>query len=249
MRKTQTLRSGDLCEPLSISPKQERELFSRLSRAGLIAKVRRGLYLVPPRLPLGSKWTPDEALALNTLMGDRNGRYQVCGPNAFSRYGFDEQIPVRVYAYNNRLSGERLIGAVALTLIKVSDERLGDTEEVDSGEGSMLVYSSRTRTLIDAIYEWSRFSSLPRGYDWIRGELSDGKVTAGDLVRCALLYGNQGTLRRLGVLLELVGVNRRMLYKLEKGLRSSKSLIRWVPNARGVGKVNRRWGVIVNETD
>ena len=36
----------------------------------MIAQVRRGLYLVPERLPLGGKWSPDEILALNTLIED-----------------------------------------------------------------------------------------------------------------------------------------------------------------------------------
>jgi len=106
MRKRQTLSTGDLTGPLQISAKQERELFSRLARAGLIAHVRRGLYLVPSRLPLGEQWSPDEALALNALMDDQQGAYQLCGPNAFNRYGFDDQVPARLYAYNNRLSGD-----------------------------------------------------------------------------------------------------------------------------------------------
>ena len=88
-------------------------LLSRLERAGLIARVWRGLYLVPRRLPLGGKWSPDEALALNTLMAAKQGRYQICGPNAFNFHGFDEQNPARVYAYHNRISGERQIGTVA----------------------------------------------------------------------------------------------------------------------------------------
>ena len=125
MRKLQTVRTAELAGPLGITAKQERELLGRMARSGLIAQVRRGLYLLPPQLPLGGKWTPDEALALNTLMEDQEGRYQICGPNAFNRYGFDEQIPARVYAYNNRLSGERTIGTVALTLIEVADARLG----------------------------------------------------------------------------------------------------------------------------
>src|SRR3990172_6323796 len=139
MRKLRTLATGDLTGPLGISRKQERELFSRLSRSGMIAQVRRGLYLVPERLPLGGKWSPDEILALNTLMEDQEGRYQICGPNAFSRYGFDEQVPARLYAYNNRLSGDRRIGSVALTLIKVADDRLGDTEQIDTAEGETAV--------------------------------------------------------------------------------------------------------------
>ena len=135
MRKRRTVRTGELTGPLRLSPDQERELFRRMSRGGLIARVRPGLYLVPAQLPLGGSWSPDETLALNTLMEDRQGRYQICGPNAFNRYGFNTQVPNRVYAYNNRISGERTIGAVALTLIKVADDRLGGTEEVRTAEG------------------------------------------------------------------------------------------------------------------
>jgi predicted transcriptional regulator of viral defense system len=97
MRRTAVLRTGDLTEPLRISAKQERELFSRLTRAGLIAQVRRGLYLVPSRLPLGGKWSPDEILALNTLIEDQAGRYRICGPNAFNRYGFDDSASAGLY--------------------------------------------------------------------------------------------------------------------------------------------------------
>lgn len=92
MRKLRTLRTGDLTEPLQLSRTQERELFRRLVRGGLIVQVRPGLSLVPPRLPLGGAWTPNEAEALNALMQDAKGPYQICGANTFNRYGFDDQI-------------------------------------------------------------------------------------------------------------------------------------------------------------
>ncbi len=98
MRGKGTVRTGELTGPLELTPEQERELLSRLARGGMIARVRRGLYLVPQRLPLGGSWSPDAALALATLLQDRQGQYQICGPNAFSRYGFDGQVPTRVYA-------------------------------------------------------------------------------------------------------------------------------------------------------
>jgi Mn-dependent DtxR family transcriptional regulator len=41
-----TLRTGDLTKALGISAKQESKLFTRLSQGGMIAQVRRGLYLV-----------------------------------------------------------------------------------------------------------------------------------------------------------------------------------------------------------
>jgi predicted transcriptional regulator of viral defense system len=247
MRKLKALRTGDLTAPLCISNKQERELFSRLGRSGMIAQVRRGLYLVPSRLPLGGKWRPSEALALNILMEEQQGRYQLCGPNAFNRYGFDEQLPARIYAYNNRRSDEREIGSIAFTLIKVTDDRLGDTEEMTEAEGLKLVYSSRARTLVDAVYDWSRFGSLPRAYAWIERELTAGRVSAEELVRLTLRYGNQGTLRRISALLERIGVEEALLAKLEGAVRPSRSLIPWIPIYPKRGKVNQRWGVVINE--
>ena len=246
MRGLRTLRTGDLLGPLRISAKQERELFTRMSRSGMLAQVRRGLYLVPPRLPLGSRWNPDEILVLNTLMADREGSYQICGPNAFNRYGFDDQIPARVYAYNNRISGERAIGAVALTLIKVADDRLGGTEEVRRPVGQTAVYSSRARTLVDAVYDWSRFDGLPRAYGWIRGELAAKRIRKTELVEMSLRYGNRGTIRRMGVLLELLGAKAPLLRRLEGAIERTGSLIPWTPTQPKRGTVNRRWGVVVN---
>lgn len=247
MRRQQVVATGDLLGPLRITPKQERELLSRMSRAGIIAQVRRGLYLVPPQLPLGGSWTPDEMLALTTLISAAGARYQICGPSAFSRYGFDEQMPAGVCLYNNRLSGQRQIGAVALTLIEVADERLGDTTEIKTAEGKTAVYSSRARTLLDAVYDWSRFASLPRAYEWIRRDLAAKKTTPADLIRVTLRYGNQGTIRRMGALLEQLGVPAKRLAPLRNKLEPTTALIPWVPGLPKRGPANGAWGVVLNE--
>lgn len=246
LRKVRELQTGDLTKPLGITAKQERELYSRLARAGLIAQVRRGLYLIPRELPLGGSWTPNEALALNTLMADRGGRYQICGPNAFNRYGLSDQIPNRVYAYNNRLSGERTVGAISLTLIKVADARLGDIEESTTREGLTVVYSSRVRTLVDAVYDWARFGSLPRGYSWIIRELAEQRVAPAALVATTLRFGDLGTIRRIGALFELKGVKAALVRKLENALPTTTGTIPWIPTQPKRGTVNRRWGVIMN---
>ncbi|MBN1379819.1 MAG: hypothetical protein JXA04_11360 [Gammaproteobacteria bacterium] len=246
MRGRRTVCTGELLKPLGLSRDQERELFRRLARGRLIARVRPGLYLVPERLPMGGVWSPDEILALNTLIKDRGGRYQICGPNAFNRYGLDEQVPARIYAYNNRISGERSIGAVQLSLIKVADARLGGIEEITSRDGEIAVYASRARTLFDAIYDWSRFNSLPRAYDWIRTDLSKQRVSPAELVDMTLRYGDVGTIRRIAALLETLAVKEQLLRKLEKALPTSKSQIPWIPTLPKRGTGNRRWGVIVN---
>lgn len=247
MRELRTLRTGDLVGPLRLSPAQEARLFDRMTRRKLIARVRRGLYLVPAKLPLGGAWSPDEALAINTLIDDKQGRYQVSGPSAFNRYGFDNQVPVRLTVYNNRMYGDRAISAVALTLIKVDDSRLGGTTELSTGDGPGLVMATRARALVDAVRDWSRFDSLPRAYDWIRRELEAGRVEAGELVEMAERFANQGATRRLGALLESLGATDGQLRKLEKRLRSSSSRILFVPRKPGRGRLSKRWGVVLNE--
>ncbi len=247
LRRLAAVRIGELTQPLGISQQQERELLSRLARRGLIARVRRGLYLVPDRLPAGGTWSPGEALALNTLMQDCGAVYQVCGPNAFHRYGWDTQIPNRVYVYNDRLSGDRDVGRIQFSFIKLAAARLGATESVTSPEGSRVFYCSRVRSLVDAIHDWSRFDSLPRGYDWIRLELEKDPKIASQLVVIAIRYGNMSTRRRLGRLLESLDAEASVLRKLEKRVSSSSASIPWIPSRPKRGTVHRRWGVIVNE--
>jgi len=249
LRGITRLYTGDLVRALGITAEQEKKLFTRLSSAGMIAKVRRGFYLVPKKLPLGGIWTPGTGEALNALMEDKGGKYQICGPNAFNRYGYDDQVPNRVYAYNNRLYGDRTIGSVNLTLIKVSDERLGATEEISGPDGEMVVYASRVRTLIDAVYDWSRFDSLPRGFGWIRSDLQKEKVGERDLVATVLKFGDVGTRRRIGYLLEQMCVDEKFLKKIEKSLKVTSAYIPWNPKKPKRGRPISRWGVVDNEQD
>ena len=247
LRKKRTVRTGELTGPLRLTPVQERELFRRMLRGQMIARVRPGLFLVPATLPLGNAWTPFPAQALTALMEDRGGRYQICGLNAFNRYGLDEQIPNRTVAYNDRISGERTIGAVSLILIKVATRRLGSTVVATTADGYREVWASRARTLVDAVYDWARFNSLPRGFRWIRQELRAQRVTAAELVRTALRFGDKATVRRIGWVLDQEGVAAPVLRRLERALPDSSSLIPLNPVRPKRGRADRRWGVVVND--
>lgn len=247
MRNLRTVETGDLAAALRITAKQERELLSRMARTGLIAKVRNGLYLFPAKLPLAGVWTPEEADVINALMADKQARYQITGPNAFNRYGYDEQIPARVYIYNDAISGDRSVGRTALTLIKVNPDRLGETEQFEMPSGETLVYSSRVRTLVDAVYDWSRFDSLPRAYEWIRRDIDAGLVNPTDVAETTIRFGNLGTIRRIGVVLEQIGVQESVLKRLQRRLTPSKGKIPLVPGRPLRGALLRRWRVILND--
>ncbi len=143
----ETVETGELVEALGWTPTQERKVLYRLTRKGLLARVRRGFYLVPSRLPAGGKWSPGEFKVLAAMLEEREGKYQICGPNTFNRYGWTDQVPNRIYAYNNRISGQRESGPVRLTLIKVTDDRLGAIELVTTArrDQSPLLHQSHAR--------------------------------------------------------------------------------------------------------
>jgi hypothetical protein len=54
-----------------------------------------------------------------------------------------------------------------------------------------------------------------QGFDWIRTELTIKRVAASELVRVTLRYGNVGTIRRMGALLDRAGIPAALLRKLE----------------------------------
>jgi predicted transcriptional regulator of viral defense system len=246
LRKKDTVRTGELAPVLGITESQERDLLRRLSKSGWIVRLKRGMYLVPPRIPAGGKYSPGAALILKKLMEEGDGKYQICGPTAFNFYGLDDQIPSVTYVYNNRISGSRMIGNLAFQFIRVADVRLEATNAVRTREGVEVIYPSKVRTLMDAVYDWSRFNGLPRGYEWIRQEIKKEPMLASELVDVTAKYGNQATVRRIGYLLDALIHPSRIINQLQRQLSNSKALIPWIPGRLAKGKVNRKWGIIVN---
>ena len=247
LRKLDIVRIGEIAPILDISASQESDLFRRLSDSGWILRLKRGVYLVPPRIPARGKYSPGSALILQKLMEEEEGRYQICGPSAFNFYDLDDQIPNVTYLYNNRISGKRSIGSLAFQFIKVADERLGAINAMRTRDNREMVYSSKARTLMDAVYDWSRFNSLPRGYEWIKEEIKNGSEFASELIEVTVKYGNVATIRRIGYLLDTLIRNPRMMNRLQRQLSTSSSMIPWIPSRSAKGTTNRKWGIIVNE--
>jgi hypothetical protein len=72
-------------------------------------------------------------------------------------------------------------------------------------------------------------------------------VKAASIVDTTLRYGDRGTTRRIGALLESESIHPKLLRKLEKALSPSTGLIPWIPGRPKRGTINRRWGVVLNE--
>ena len=55
LKKLKIVRTGEIAPILNITGSQERDLFRRLSDFGWILRLKRGMYLVPSRIPAGGK--------------------------------------------------------------------------------------------------------------------------------------------------------------------------------------------------
>jgi predicted transcriptional regulator of viral defense system len=247
LKKKDIIRTGELLPVLGITESQERDLFRRLSDSGWIVRLKRGVYLVPPRIPAGGKYSPGVGLILQKLMEEQSGKYQICGPTAFNFYGLDDQITNITYVYNNSISGSRTIGSLTFQFIKIVNDRLGAITAFKTQEGFKIIYSSKVRTLMDAVYDWNRFNSLPRGYDWIRKEIKLEPSLASALIDTIVQYGNKATTRRIGYLLDVMDQPPEIMRRLLHHLSNSKALIPWIPSRAARGTVNRKWGIIVND--
>jgi predicted transcriptional regulator of viral defense system len=248
LRKKRFLYSGEISKAFDISAKQENNLLGRLKKNGLLIRLKRGVYLAPERMPPGGRWSVSEYFILAAVMEAYKGAYQISGPNAFNFYGFEEQIPSRVYVYNDRIYGEKNIGGREFLFIKTGAGRLGAAIEITTSEGSTIRMASRARALVDAIYDWSRYDTIPRAYTWIMENCSRDPAFLNELISVTARFGNKATVRRIGFLLYAGGFTTSDLSKLKRLLRGSKSLIPWVPGESAKGIVNKEWGIIVNGT-
>jgi len=246
LRKKDILALGELGPVVGITKKQERELFSRLSRAGMIIRLNKGIYLVPSRMPAGGRWTVSGYYILSKLMEVIKGRYQISGPSAFNFYGFDDQVPNRIYVYNDRIFGEKEIGGTDFVFIKTDIQRLGSTKNLKTPDGIDAVMATKTRVLVDAVYDWSRYNTLPRAYGWIAEMLKKDPAIVEDFIGDTLQYGNKGTVKRIGYLLAQLGIVDDRLSKMKRQLGPTRSLIPWIPGLDAKGSINKEWGLIIN---
>ena len=246
LRKKEFISSGEIASALDINAEQEWKLLNRMATSGLIIRLKRGIYLVPSRMPAGGRWTVSGYYILSKLMEALKGRYQISGPSAFNFHGFDDQIPNRIYVYNDRIFGEKQIGGIDFVFIKTEVKRLGSTKSLKTSDGIDAVMVTQTRALVDAVYDWSRYNTLPRAYGWIEEALKKDPVMVDTLIDDTLQYGNKGTVKRIGYLLAQLAIDDDRLLKMKRNLGPTRSLIPWIPSQTAKGSINKEWGLIVN---
>lgn len=236
------LTSKEITATLGLTDIQTARLLSRLVAKKSIQQLRRGLYLAPARPAPGKLWTPSSYEALWAYMNWLGATWQITGYAAFTRYGFSTQVVQRLAVYNDKLVGEEEAGGNRYVFYKVPQEYLGFTREFPMLSGVAIIFSSKARTLFDAVTETKRFAAIPEAYAWFTQILSDKEEMA-HLKKITLTLGSRQTVVRIGFILEHLGVDASEFLPRVQG---SSTLVPLIPGTRR-GPINKRWGIILNQ--
>jgi predicted transcriptional regulator of viral defense system len=246
LKNMKTVGINDFQGALGIARQTEKDLLVSLNRKGIIVRLTTGYYLVPDKISPSSYAQVDEMEKLVYLMEYYKAKYMISGPTAIYYYGYTTQIPNRVYVYNDKIYGDRNIAGSSFVFMRTSAKRIKAVVTIKKSNGIEVPYTSQTRLLIDCIYDWNRFNTIPRVYSWIKDEIEKDPAITENLVNDAIRYGNKSVQRRLGYLIDTLDVNDKYINKLEKKITGTKSIIPWIPNTDLKGKLDSKWGIIIN---
>ena len=112
-------------------------------------------------------------------------------------------------------------------------------------KGRDVIVSSKERTLVDLIYFNKPVGGIDVAVEIFERFVKEKKCSIKKLVEYTVQFPNIKTRKQIGFILEKAGVSDVILKPLEKSIKNT-SLISF-SNSRE-GKINKRWKVIVNDS-
>ena len=245
MNQQTIVRIGDLQSPLEISASTESSLLKRLARTGFIFRLKAGVYLVPNKIPAGGTWQPNDYYLVANLMECYEANFYIGGLAALNYHGFIQQIPNSIVIYNDKISKTRQVGALRVVCIKVANDRISGKDKITLKDNTEVYIANPARAVMDAIYDWKRFNTLPKAYQWIVQRKNDS-VFIDDLVSQTANYSNYETIIRIGYYLESLGIGKKITNNLLQKLKPTKSYVILDPTGPKEGVKNKAWSINCN---
>ncbi len=239
-RKNQLFGIADAKRILGSSNASVWNVLKRLRKKKRVIRLQRGAYLFAP-LRSGEEgfWTEDAFRVVPSLV---KGDYYVGFVSAMNYWGMTEQLPVVVYvALTRQKSG---LEAVQAKYVFVKKRRLGDFVPVSFGD-TVVNVSSVEQTILDGLSfpEYcAGIAGVAKAIWFARKRMDWRKLIS--LARS----GKSGAVvqRRLGYLLELLGLKRRAKeLKPEEGFKG----FAWLDSTaqKKEFEYDKNWGLKVNE--
>ncbi|NQT29204.1 MAG: hypothetical protein HQ596_01400 [Candidatus Saganbacteria bacterium] len=209
-------------------------LIKKMLEKRRLKKVIKNIYiLIPMKAPHG-KWVVNEYLVAKALA--RKADYYIGYASVFNSYGFTDQVSQMIYIVNNTYSFAKTIFGVRYKLKKVLSNRLYGLEKRKIGKEEV-VFPKKERAIID-VFE---FYDVKRAFQILQSQLN--LIDKNIFIEYLSRYPVQIIRRRIGYLLEQLGVNKKLLKGIKVGKKGYSPLYKDHPKR---GELNDRWRIIVN---
>jgi predicted transcriptional regulator of viral defense system len=218
------------------------KIISRLAKKGILKTIKRGVYFFSP-LESGPAGSSINEFLIPPVFFPR-GNYYIGYATMYNYYGFTDQIFQVMYVLNTAMQREKALGNTRLKMVKIPESRMFGIEKIKIRDVGVLV-SDRERTLVDLVYFPEPVGGLRKAFEILKEQVKTKKVDTGRLIRYALKFPDNSSIKRIGYALEKAGLNDKVLTPLLKAAKKT-SLINLYPSKSRKGKINKKWVVIEN---
>jgi len=232
----------DLDRLFKLSPESRKQVVFRLKKKKILSPIKRGVYLFSP-LEAGPEGRGIDELLIPPLFFPQKN-YYIGYSTMFNYYGFTEQLFQTVYVLNTTMRMEKIICGISYKFIKVPEKRIYGQETIKVKNADVLV-SSKERTLIDLIYFNKPVGGINAAIQVFRQTVEEGKCDIKKLVKYATRFPNITTRKRIGLILDELSITNVILKPLIKSV--EKTTVSSFNKTRK-GKLNKKWRVIVNDS-
>ena len=216
-------------------------LLSNLTKKGRLKQLARTKYLVIPIKAPYQVWGKNEFIIADALM--EGGNYYIGYNNMFNFYGFIQQVPQTIFVLNAKYSKAKIIDSTKYKFIKVAPNKLYGLTSLRI-DGAKVKISNKERTLVDLVYYYKPIGSIKQALRVVNEQIR--RIDLNKFIRYAVKFPNLATKKRIGYFLEIKGIEEKRLQPLLRSIRRSRSLATLYESRFRKGKINKKWGLIIN---
>ena len=219
-----------------------KQIIFRLKKKGILTAIKRGVYFYSP-LESGPAGSNINEFLVPPVFFPK-GNYYIGYSSMYNYYGFTDQLFQVMYILNTSLQREKAIGSMRFKMVKISLKRMYGLEKIRVKDAEVMV-SDRERTLVDLVYLPEPVGGMKKAFEILKEQVKGRKIDSGKLIRYALKFPDNATIKRIGYVFEKAGLSNKKLMPLLKAAKKT-SLINLYPSKSRKGNINKKWMVIEN---
>jgi predicted transcriptional regulator of viral defense system len=237
--KTPVFTTSEALQILNINPRRVNKILYDLVRKGWLKRIEKGKYiLIPLSVDSSEPYTEDQFIIASKLIAP----YYIGFWSMLHYYGYTEQLINTVFIASTKRRKDLIHGGVHYKFIKIKPENLFGITEIKI-DNVKVRSSNKEKTLVDCLSHPEYCGGVQEIIKTLWNARKE--INLEKLVKYADRVNNSAIIKRLGFLLECLGMDKEVAVeefrnKVKKGYSPLDPLL---PKK---GKFNSRWNLLVN---